>query len=548
VSPFQDIARQAKGVMKALSRLLATLVLGVLGGAAARGKPTLPESSIPRDVPKDVGDQLVKLYSPDGPTRGYAAIKLARMGDRASPAVPFLVAMLGDDARLKIEERDRELPSGAREHWIYKLEREERTSPGREAAKALALIGESHLGLLHEALQDPNEKVRQHAALALGGIKSRESAPHLIPRLKDPIQEVRMQAAKALGRINDPSAVEPLIAALGDVDWHVREQAAWALGEARDRRAIEPLIDRLGDLVHVSEKAEKALNEIRDPRAFPLVVKKLQDPLPAARKVAARILGRLGDPRAVPHLIEALRDQVDVQYEALTALGRLSGEDAERLGPNPARWQRWWEGEQAGAALREHVEEKHVARLIATLRNETRWAYRARAARGLGRIGDPLAVEPLIAALYDKDPGVRREAIWALDDLRDPRAIERLLESLDDVEKSVREEAWRALQHITGQAFPIDDIKKWQEWWADNKYSILAAAKQEAADAAEAAQAGDSGDESTRSASGGTFLLVLGLAVALPVLGLVGLRIVRRPKVKGKPRAKRKRKARKRSA
>jgi HEAT repeat protein len=52
------------------------------------------------------------------------------------------------------------------------------------------------------------------------------------------------------------------------------------------------------------------------------------------------------------------------------------------------------------------------------------------AARSLGRLDDPRAVEPLIAALADKV--TRHEATRALGGLRDPRAIEPLAKLLFD--------------------------------------------------------------------------------------------------------------------
>ena len=48
---------------------------------------------------------------------------------------------------------------------------------------------------------------------------------------------------------------------------------------------------------------------------------------------------------------------------------------------------------------------------------------RKEAAKALGQIGDPKAVESLIRALKDKDKLVRAEAAEALGLLKDPRAI-----------------------------------------------------------------------------------------------------------------------------
>ena len=56
--------------------------------------------------------------------------------------------------------------------------------------------------------------------------------------------------------------------------------------------------------------------------------------------------------------------------------------------------------------------------------------HRCLAARALGRIGAPAAVQPLIAALLDEDEDVRTDAAEALSVLIDPRAGQQLLENL----------------------------------------------------------------------------------------------------------------------
>ncbi len=56
--------------------------------------------------------------------------------------------------------------------------------------------------------------------------------------------------------------------------------------------------------------------------------------------------------------------------------------------------------------------------------------HRCSAAKALGSIGDPEAVEPLIAALLDEDEDVRVDAVEALSRIKDPRAGKGLLENL----------------------------------------------------------------------------------------------------------------------
>ena len=70
-----------------------------------------------------------------------------------------------------------------------------------------------------------------------------------------------MPVVEALGQIGGP-AVLPLIAALDDPDESVRERAAMALGLTGDARAAEPLIAALYDSWDVQDSAETALVRI----------------------------------------------------------------------------------------------------------------------------------------------------------------------------------------------------------------------------------------------------------------------------------------------
>ncbi len=65
--------------------------------------------------------------------------------------------------------------------------------------------------------------------------------------------------------------------------------------------------------------------------------------------------------------------------------------------------------------------------------------------RSLGDSGDPRAVEPLLAALVDRDGEVREAAASALGRLGDKRAVEPLLAALSDESQGVREAAAWAL-------------------------------------------------------------------------------------------------------
>ena len=72
-----------------------------------------------------------------------------------------------------------------------------------------------------------------------------------------------------------------------------------------------------------------------------------------------------------------------------------------------------------------------VEPLIAALKDKNNYVHRE-AAEALGKIGDSRAVEPLIAALKDWDQDVRYTAAEALGKIGDSRVVEPLIAALKD--------------------------------------------------------------------------------------------------------------------
>ena len=71
-----------------------------------------------------------------------------------------------------------------------------------------------------------------------------------------------------------------------------------------------------------------------------------------------------------------------------------------------------------------------------------------KAARALGEIGDPMAVEPLVVALCDRHDDVRKAAAEALGAIGDERALTPLSRTLEDSYASVRDQARQAIDNI----------------------------------------------------------------------------------------------------
>lgn len=109
----------------------------------------------------------------------------------------------------------------------------------------------------------------------------------------------------------------------------------------------------------------------------------------------------------------------------------------------------------AALALEKLADKRSVPALIDTLRYEE-WqrdypilgGVRAAAARALGNIGDPSAIEPLISSLEDPDIDVRISALKSLSRFRDKRAVDAVERYLNDPIEDIRKNALITLAEL----------------------------------------------------------------------------------------------------
>lgn len=345
-------------MMKRIVLLLVALITGGLcvalytvDGREARGTYFVMAAAQQNgaDMPEDVMAKVRLLESANPSERAGAACALGEMRQHAVAAIPALIKMLSDDTptqRVYCGE-GRAFRGGSKERELDK------SSPGEQAAWALALIGEQAVAPLINAAKSDDWRVRRNAICALSIIKDARTVDAVLAAVRDQDWRVREKAAWGLGLKRDERVAYTLVGVLKDTVWQVRRQAAWALGLQGNESTVEPLV-----------------NALRDEQS-------------GVRHQAAWALGLKGDARAVEPLNQALRDEDwQVRSQAAWALG-LKGDRSS------------------------------VEPLIAALKDENAHV-RQQAAWALGLKGDRRAFEALNAALSDSAAPVRKNAAWAL--------------------------------------------------------------------------------------------------------------------------------------
>lgn len=206
----------------------------------------------------------------------------------------------------------------------------------------------------------------------------------LIEKLKDFLNNTnndiinRERAAYLLGKIGDDKAIDTLVTTLKDKHSEVRGSAATALGEIGNVSAVIPLIEVLEDKkAHIYEESLEALIKINDPSAIESLIGALNKMISQRQQYYKNSTNEIEKLDSTNSLTKILMDtfanqKLDQQRYIINILGRFGDKRA-------------------------------VEPLIAALKDkdlETRWL----AAEALGDLGDNRAIEPLLALLSDNSP------------------------------------------------------------------------------------------------------------------------------------------------
>ncbi|KPJ55485.1 MAG: hypothetical protein AMS16_04215 [Planctomycetes bacterium DG_58] len=366
------------------------------------------------------------------------------------------------------------------------------------AARALGEIGDRRaLPVLERALNDETPAIRVYAIEAIGALKAAELAPKLATLLEeDKNPSVREAAAVTLGKAGGGESLPVLIRVLDDKDEKLVQLASSSIItiSRREEKLLEPTADKLVEVGHPGEGATlyellaEKLAEKKDEKRLISVRVKLADAYLAAKQwmKAAPLLEELtktlpddiGLAEKRARTLTQLRKHVEALrvYQALAARNGAGGYWTERL----ALLEEMLKDAEAAEATKVVDEildkEKQLPddsrRKLVEIR--TRAAEMVRAAEQARQE----EIRRLIEELGSADAAVRTPARTKLKE-RGEETYPFLVETLDRADEKVRRLAVELLRELTKQNFGYrpeasltenaEAIRKWKAWVAAKK-------------------------------------------------------------------------------
>lgn len=355
---------------------------------------------------------LRRLRSKSWETRRDAASSLGESHDPRATAA--LAETLDDEAEEVVEAAAHALLGAGTEGagaFLTALRTAGTREGGRPWRRIAALLAArrdaSVVDRIAQAMEGQTAALRLEAVRLLGALADPRAIPALTRALGDGSAEVVSEAAEALSRLGT-AATPALTAALETGNDAARRFAARALGRSPGAAVVDALALALKDRdAEVRRAAARSLGEHRDPASLDALLVALRDASAAVAQEAATAVGRIGDPRAVDLLIHAALGQTGAGANLATIQALAALGDPRALG---FLLQRLDHPDPklvaaAAAALGSFKDPGAVDALIGTLEHAHE-TVRVAAAQSLARIGHPMAITALTIAL---ERATRRE-------------------------------------------------------------------------------------------------------------------------------------------
>ena len=298
----------------------------------------------------------------------------------------------------------------------------------KSAAKGLALVAKALgsksepriLNRLIDAIREQQNGARDacidafHIAIAeLRKVSQPTFLTYLVELSNDDSKYVRVNIARALGQFDDPRVIKPLTNALIDPVIDVKEAAIQSLHSLENPDTAKLLFEMLkSEHAEVRNEISNVLSGFNDPMIVNKIIRSLNADHHRVRAGAARAIGKIVHPRAMTPLVKLLEDEFsDVRLEASKALEKY-------------HW-------------RPHDDKESAIHCVAAQKWDTCANYKSN------------ALEPLLVALNDEDPKIRRAASSVLTQLK--------WQPANDIEKGnfcVAKEDWDECKSLGKNAVP----------------------------------------------------------------------------------------------
>ncbi|GCE31252.1 hypothetical protein KDA_67360 [Dictyobacter alpinus] len=347
-----------------------------------------------------------------------AAADILREWREYTPIEPLFLALHDPNARVRsaaqwvIMDVGEYVPP---EIWLSHLTD---ADPIVREAVLYALGTRATINLVQEAIDAPEEGVREAAAYVVSQLQGQFSAESLMGMMQANDARIRAAAIDALGNLGDQIPLEPLLEALYDTDTNVRLAAIRALassGERMPRTELRALLDDADP--SICREATKALASGGDPAALAIIVDWLHADHEWDRENALVWLSR----------------SIGIGVAGNEIASYLPIEELLHLLKDT-----WWPvGHMAAGMIASLGKNAPIAELITLVSSplpRARWA----ALSALAWLGDaiPLSqsipIEPVLIALEAEDVETRRSAAELLSYFETRVPVDRLLPFLEE--------------------------------------------------------------------------------------------------------------------
>ncbi len=308
--------------------------------------------------------------------------------------------------------------------------------------------------IIHTLFLDKNLEVRRLLATVAAEHPKQALVPILIERLtKDPDDKVKQQVARALGATPDPKSVPALIAAFNEAPM-VSTAAVNALGQLTYAKAVTVLRETLKhhqDPI-LRHAVVLAMANPDRPEWIPDLKEALGDPAPAVRLAVLWVLNeKFKDPDAKDLFEEAFQQQADPKVQAqiqaaIISVVNLPASSASLPALTAALEDPRSAVRLAALGILAYVKDPQVTAILGhALTHQPGSAVRREVVTALG-IRSELQAAPLLkSALADKNLWVRLAAVRALGARRDAPSRAALKQAVKHADPQVRTAAREAL-------------------------------------------------------------------------------------------------------